>query len=81
MANGEIDACSGVGLNRGRPLSVYQKDRVAEGLCMADSDGDCDWTGCPQTLDGEPKRSGRSCPRWVESMKRLDPDDDGKAGG
>lgn len=30
--------------------------------CQAAKDGDCDWPGCPQERDGEPGRSGRSCP-------------------
>lgn len=30
--------------------------------CHADSDGDCYWEYCPQLRDGEPTRSGRSCP-------------------
>lgn len=33
--------------------------------CKADRDGECDWAGCPQLRDGEPKRSGRHCPRDV----------------
>ena len=32
-------------------------------FCMAQSDGDCDWPHCPQTRDGEPHKSGRSCPK------------------
>lgn len=30
--------------------------------CHAGSDGDCSWTDCPQTRDGEPRRSRRHCP-------------------
>jgi predicted HAD superfamily Cof-like phosphohydrolase len=30
--------------------------------CHHDSDGDCGWKECPQSRDGEPERSGRSCP-------------------
>jgi hypothetical protein len=33
-----------------------------ESRCRSDSDGDCDWPGCPQLRDGEPTRSGRHCP-------------------
>ena len=25
-------------------------------------DGDCDWSGCPQLRDGEPRKNGRHCP-------------------
>jgi len=32
--------------------------------CHADRDGDCTWEHCPQLRDGEPARSGRSCPKW-----------------
>lgn len=31
--------------------------------CQADDDGDCVWRDCPQLRDGEPKKSGRHCPR------------------
>ena len=33
--------------------------------CHANRDGDCNWTDCPQAHDGEPARSGRSCPLWT----------------
>jgi hypothetical protein len=33
-----------------------------EERCHADSDGDCEWHGCPQLRDGEPAKSGRHCP-------------------
>jgi hypothetical protein len=33
-----------------------------QGQCRSHSGGDCDWPGCPQLRDGEPARSGRSCP-------------------
>ena len=32
-------------------------------FCHADRDGDCGWRFCPQLRDGEPARSGRSCPQ------------------
>lgn len=31
-------------------------------FCHADSDGDCEWSECPQLRDGEPKATGRHCP-------------------
>ncbi len=34
--------------------------------CAADCDGDCDHPSCPQSRDGEPHTSGRSCPLWVD---------------
>jgi hypothetical protein len=33
-------------------------------VCHAGSDGDCTWEDCPQIRDGEPKKTGRSCPLW-----------------
>lgn len=33
--------------------------------CHANRDGDCNWADCPQAHDGEPARSGRSCPLWT----------------
>jgi hypothetical protein len=30
--------------------------------CHAGTDGDCYWSECPQIMDGEPHKSGRSCP-------------------
>lgn len=30
--------------------------------CQADDDDACDWDACPQIRDGEPTKSGRSCP-------------------
>lgn len=34
------------------------------GGCHSDSDGDCDWPDCPQLRDGEPEKTGRSCPLY-----------------
>jgi hypothetical protein len=31
-------------------------------FCHADRDGDCNHKDCPQLRDGEPHKSGRSCP-------------------
>jgi len=33
--------------------------------CHAGTDVDCYWSECPQIKDGEPRKSGRSCPRWI----------------
>ena len=30
--------------------------------CQADGDDYCDWPGCPQLRDDEPRKSGRHCP-------------------
>lgn len=30
--------------------------------CHADSEGYCEWAGCPQARDNEPDKSGRQCP-------------------
>lgn len=29
-------------------------------------DGECWWEKCPQNRDGEPAKSGRGCPLYVE---------------
>ena len=34
--------------------------------CHAGKDGECSWWLCPQTKDGEPAKSGRSCPIYQE---------------
>lgn len=41
-------------------------------FCRGDDDGDCDYSGCPQLRDGEPRKSGRHCPydACVECFKR-----------
>jgi hypothetical protein len=61
-----------------KTLTPFQQQLADEDYCMADSDGDCDWEACPQTRDGEPKATGRTCPRYVATRARLDPDDDGR---
>lgn len=59
-----------------RILNAYRQQLADEGHCMADCDGDCDWAGCPQNgPDRQPH-----CPRDIETRKRLDPDDEGRAG-
>lgn len=40
------------------------------GKCRAQEDGDCDHPDCPQLRDGEPARTGRSCPLWTEHRGR-----------
>lgn len=61
--------------------TLHQAKLVADGHCMADDDGHCTWGGCPQVRDGEPAATGRHCPRDIDTRKRLDPDDEGRAGG
>lgn len=34
--------------------------------CQSDRDGDCSHAACPQLRDGEPHKSGRHCPLWVD---------------
>ena len=46
-----------------KKIEDYTHILISRGHCMADNDGDCSWIGCPQTCDGEPKKSGRWCPR------------------
>lgn len=38
--------------------------------CASDSDGDCAHSQCPQLRDGEPLKSGRSCPVWKSIQDR-----------
>lgn len=38
--------------------------------CRSGADGDCYWTGCPQERDGEPGKSGRSCPLLCKDGER-----------
>jgi hypothetical protein len=71
-------------------LTPYRQELAATGHCMSDSDGHCDWSGCPQILDGfcdkngnpitKPGRPHRHCPRDIETRRRLDPDNEGRAG-
>lgn len=35
-----------------------------QGQCHSGEDGDCDWEDCPQLRDGEPEKTGRSCPLY-----------------
>ena len=44
------------------PPSRFDMNRRQFTRCQADDDGYCEWTGCPQLRDDEPKRSGRHCP-------------------
>jgi len=52
-----------------RPVSTQhnvEQPRVElkdHGHCHADDDGYCTFKDCPQLRDGEPKKSGRHCPR------------------
>lgn len=32
--------------------------------CHAGKDGECNHPNCPQIRDGEPEKTGRSCPLW-----------------
>ena len=42
--------------------------RIVAAACHAQhNDGDCTWKECPQSRDGEPQKSGRTCPLpWGE---------------
>ena len=46
------------------PLVEFYPDSMSPFVerCHADRDGDCTSGRCPQLRDGEPKKSGRSCP-------------------
>lgn len=35
--------------------------------CQSGSDGNCNYSSCPQLRDGEPEKTGRDCPLdWGE---------------
>ena len=43
--------------------------------CHAEDDGSCEWCGCQQVRDGEPERSGRTCPmlaRWSGRVPNVE---------
>lgn len=37
--------------------------------CQAGRDGECYHDKCPQVLEGEPSKSGRSCPLWTDEER------------
>lgn len=41
-------------------LTPYRQQRADAGHCMANNDGECSWSGCPQLKDHKP-----TCPRWA----------------
>ena len=43
-------------------VEIERPDHLGPDRCHSDNDGDCNWAMCPQTRDGEPAKSGRSCP-------------------
>lgn len=57
-------------------LALGETSPTRDDTCHADRDGDCDWEGCPQLRDGEPKKSGRHCPldRAASSVERTQND-------
>ena len=48
-------------------LRTAIEDATSMSRCHATDDGSCGWASCPQTRDGEPTRSARSCPLGCES--------------
>lgn len=50
------------------PLPPLQVDIHRRRLtrCQAIEEEPCDWAGCPQVRDDEPRRSGRHCPLDIE---------------
>lgn len=51
--------------------TTAERPWIRPGICHADRDGECHWSECPQLRDGEPAKSGRSCPIWT-----AEPEDD-----
>lgn len=58
--------------------AAHKLHLVADGHCMADDDGHCTWDGCEQL---NPTTRKPHCQRDIDTRKRLDPDDEGRAGG
>lgn len=52
-----------------RPKLHWGQRRITR--CQSDDDGYCEWPGCPQLRDGEPKKTGRHCP-----LDRVEDEDD-----
>ena len=48
-----------------RPLMRWDYTKRRLTLCQTNLDGVCTWFDCPQRRDGEPAKSGRTCP-WDE---------------
>lgn len=48
-------------------VALYQKERADAGHCLANTDGECDWSGCPQKVE---YRS--TCPRWATRRKERE---------
>lgn len=46
--------------------NVMAAVEAAIGGCQAGGDGECYWPNCPQERDGEPSKSGRNCPLWID---------------
>lgn len=49
---------------QGTPMAEYKPKEVEPKTCQSDNDGDCKDELCPQLRDGEPGKSGRSCPLY-----------------
>jgi hypothetical protein len=41
-----------------KPVAASSTERY----CQSAQDGECIWERCPQNRDGEPEKTGRSCP-------------------
>lgn len=44
---------------------IFAESYDPVGECHSGRDGECGWKDCPQIRDGEPKKTGRSCPLYV----------------
>ncbi len=45
-----------------RTIEKHAQEKVDSGYCHADSDGLCEWDGCPQGRDGESLKPGHHFP-------------------
>lgn len=49
-----------------KPARADAGQAVTPNRCRAARDGECNWSGCPQTRDCEPEKTGRSCPLHLD---------------
>lgn len=59
-----------------RDLSAASSPR-----CHGGRDGECAWSQCPQTRDGEPERTGRHCPLDIDMDGEPPAGNAGESGG
>lgn len=69
LTTAELESIKHAEYRRGRD-NAFKDMNDANPDCHAGRDGECMWELCPQNRDGEPRKTGRSCPIY-----RNDDDD------